>query len=133
MLVHMLSSSLPLSLSLLLLLVCLPGPIIAKNFCGSILADCFVLTPHNNQLRHCQRNTHSSRIPPPPVSPLGGILPGLCRELPPVSRPPRTLALSTPGCVFVVGRQQSLIKSSGVPRGPVPTAGSTGKEVGNNG
>lgn len=40
------------------------GPLIAKNFCGSILADCFVLTPHNNQLRHCQRNTHSSRIPP---------------------------------------------------------------------
>lgn len=38
------------------------GPLIAKNFCGSILADCFVLTPHNNQLRHCQRNTHSSRL-----------------------------------------------------------------------
>lgn len=40
-----------------------PGPLIAKNFCGSILADCFVLTPHNNQLRHCQRNTHRSRRP----------------------------------------------------------------------
>lgn len=38
------------------------GPLIAKNFCGSILADCFVLTPHNNQLRHCQRNTHRSRF-----------------------------------------------------------------------
>lgn len=32
------------------------------SFCGSILADCFVLTPHNNQLRHCQRNTHSSHF-----------------------------------------------------------------------
>lgn len=32
------------------------------SFCGSILADCFVLTPHNNQLRHCQRNTHSSHV-----------------------------------------------------------------------
>lgn len=35
-----------------------------KSFCGSILADCFVHTPHNNQLRHCQRNTHSSRRTP---------------------------------------------------------------------
>lgn len=43
---------------------CAHGPFIAKNFCGSILADCFVLTPHNNQLRHCQRNTHRSRIQP---------------------------------------------------------------------
>lgn len=42
-----------------------PRASIAKNFCGSILADCFVLTPHNNQLRHCQRNTHSSRVQPP--------------------------------------------------------------------
>lgn len=42
----------------------IPGHLIAKNFCGSILADCFVLTPHNNQLRHCQRNTHSSRSLP---------------------------------------------------------------------
>ena len=51
------------------------GPLIAKNFCGSILADCFVLTPHNNQLRHCQRNTHSShvqsRVPPPSRIPAG--------------------------------------------------------------
>ncbi|CAB1429934.1 unnamed protein product [Pleuronectes platessa] len=39
-----------------------PGPLIAMSFCGSILADCFVLTPHNNQLRHCQRNTHSTRV-----------------------------------------------------------------------
>lgn len=43
-----------------------PRPLIAKNFCGSILADCFVLTPHNNQLRHCQRNTHRSRRPSSP-------------------------------------------------------------------
>lgn len=43
----------------------IPGLLIAKNFCGSILADCFVLTPHNNQLRHCQRNTHRSRVQPP--------------------------------------------------------------------
>lgn len=51
------------------------GPFIAKNFCGSILADCFVLTPHNNQLRHCQRNTHRSRVqkpvPPPALPPAG--------------------------------------------------------------
>lgn len=45
------------------------GLLIAKNFCGSILADCFVLTPHNNQLRHCQRNTHRSRRPSPPALP----------------------------------------------------------------
>lgn len=43
-------------------LAVIPRLHIAKNFCGSILADCFVLTPHNNQLRHCQRNTHSSRV-----------------------------------------------------------------------
>lgn len=41
------------------------GLFIAKNFCGSILADCFVLTPHNNQLRHCQRNTHRRHRPSP--------------------------------------------------------------------
>lgn len=92
------------------LLAVIPGLLIAKNFCGSILADCFVLTPHNNQLRHCQRNTHSSRVQPP-VSGLAlpsGVPTGLWCMCPPASL--ALLTLSIPSFVVmvvlvVVGRQ----------------------------
>lgn len=66
------------------------GPLIAKNFCGSILADCFVLTPHNNQLRHCQRNTHRSRFQSSVAAPFTSSVPtvgGSWRVLPPWTPP----------------------------------------------
>lgn len=66
------------------------GPLIAKNFCGSILADCFVLTPHNNQLRHCQRNTHRSRFQSSVAAPFTSSVPTVgssWRVLPPWTPP----------------------------------------------
>lgn len=88
----------------------IPGLLIAKNFCGSILADCFILTPHNNQLRHCQRNTHSSRVQPPDsgLALPSRVLTGLWCMCPPASL--ALLTLSIPSFVVmvllvVVGRQ----------------------------
>lgn len=112
----------------------IPGLLIAKNFCGSILADCFVLTPHNNQLRHCQRNTHSSRVQPP-VS--GLALPsrvptGLWCMCPPASLALPTLSIPSfvvMVLLVVVGRQWSHTESPPPSprgwRGALPTAGSS--------
>lgn len=68
----------------------LDGLHMVTSFCGSILADCFVLTPHNNQLRHCQRNTHSSHFSWHASSSTLPLLGFLCSFTFPRARPLRT-------------------------------------------
>lgn len=94
----------------------IPVPLIAESFCGSILADCFVLTPHNNQLRHCQRNTHSTAC----------LLPSL-RD--PAWSVPWT-STCEPGAPVVVGRQRP---QTGSPRrGLAWSCADSVREAGNN-
>lgn len=99
----------------------IPGPLIAKNFCGSILADCFVLTPHNNQLRHCQRNTHSSRIQPPVSGPASLQQGPDCSFLHMSTCEPGTAG----SFAVVVGRQWPHTESPRGWRGALPTASSS--------